>query len=159
MSRKMAFVLGGHLKLLDVVLLDLTKAFDKVSHKLLCSKLYSYEIRGNTLGWIQDFLKHRTQQVIVDGYTSSPSAVASGVPQGIVLVLLLFLCYINDISQNIISSVKLYADHILIYRPIFTNEDCRILQNDLDHLQSWANKWKMCFNPKKCELIQISNIK
>ena len=81
--------------------LDLTKVFDKVSHKLLCSKLCNYGIRGNTLGWIQDFLKHRTLQVIVDGHTSAPSDVTSGAPQpqGTVLAPLLFLCYINDIAQ------------------------------------------------------------
>ena len=133
----------------DVILLDLTKAFDKVSHELLCGKLYNYGIRGNTLGWIQNFLKHRTQRVLVDSCTSAPSSVTSGVPQGTVLAPLLFLCYINDISHDIRSTVKLYADEILIYRPILTIEDCETLQSDLDRLQSWANKWKMCFNPKK----------
>ena len=75
------------------------------------------------------------------------------------LAPLLFLCYINDISHDIRSTVKLYADDILIYRPIFTIDDCETLQSDLDRLQSWANKWKMCFNPKKCEFIRICNIK
>jgi len=58
----------------DVVLLDLTKALDKVPHDVLCSKLYNC---GSTLGWIQHFLKHKTQQVLVDGYTSTPSIVTS----------------------------------------------------------------------------------
>ena len=44
--------------------IDLTKTFDKVPHGALCGKLYNCGIRGSTLGWIQHFLKHRTQQVI-----------------------------------------------------------------------------------------------
>ena len=68
----------------------------------------------------------------------------------------LFMLYI---SQKIRSCVKLYADNILIYRLIITCKDCEILQRDLDLIQSWANKWKMCFSPNKCQLIRVSNIK
>ena len=70
---------------------------------------------------------------------------------------LLFLCYINDITSGVSSSIKLYADDVLIYRIINTEDDCEILQRDLDSLQSWAYKWNISFNLVKCELIKITN--
>ena len=88
---------------------------------------------------------------------SSPSTVSSGVPQGSVLGPLLFLCYINDITLGVSSSIKLYADDILIYRIIHTEDDCKMLQGDLNLLQSWAHKWNMSFNPGKCESLRITN--
>ena len=69
----------------DVILLDFTKAFDKVSHKRLCSKLAHYGIRGALLTWINDFLTGRTQRVTVNGCISDDTRVTSGVPQGTVL--------------------------------------------------------------------------
>ena len=70
---------------------------------------------------------------------------------------LLFLCYINDITSGVSSSIKLYADDVLIYRIINTEDDCEILQRNLDSLQSWAYTWNVSFNPVKCELIKITN--
>ena len=97
------------------------------------------------------------------GYTKSkdiicsPSTVSSGIPQGSVLGPLLFLCCINDITCGASSSIKLYADDILIYRIINTEDDCKMLQRDLDLLQSWAHKWNMSFNSMKCEFLRITN--
>ena len=65
----------------DLVLLDFKKAFDKVPHHRLCYKLSYYDIRGTTLSWIQDFLANKTQQVVINGHSSSLSQVTSGVPQ------------------------------------------------------------------------------
>ena len=141
----------------DVILLDFSKAFDKVAHMRLCYKLRHLGINGSLLEWIKCFLTDRTQRVIVNGERSSLSEVSSGVPQGSVLGPLLFLCYINDITSGVSSSIKLYADDVLIYRIINTEDDCEILQRDLDSLQSWAYKWNMSFNPVKCELIKITN--
>ena len=66
---------------------------------------------------------------------------------------LLFLCYINDITCGVSSSIKLYTDDILIYRIISTEDNCKVLQKDL--LQSWANKCNMSLNPMKCEFLRI----
>ena len=65
----------------DAVILDFSKAFDKVSHTRLAYRLNKYGIRGQTLSWIQDFLNNRTQQVVVDGRSSAPAPVTSGVPK------------------------------------------------------------------------------
>ena len=67
---------------------------------------------------------------------------------------LLFLCYINDLPENVISKVRLYPDDVLLYNTIHTKDDCITLQEDLNTLQLWANEWQMMFNPDKCELIR-----
>ncbi|XP_065895940.1 uncharacterized protein [Dysidea avara] len=133
-----------------------SKAFDKVSHQHLYHKLHHYGIRGNTLEWLKDFLTGRRQQVLVNGEQSDVSQVTSGVPQGTVLAPLLFLYFINDLPKNILSTVRLYVDDVILYIPINSKEDCYQLQKDLTILERWANKWKMAFNVKKCEFIRIT---
>jgi hypothetical protein len=68
-------------KQIDAMLLDFSKAFDKVPHTRLLLQLDHYGIRGNTLQWIRHFLTDRTQQVLLEGTHSSTCAVDSGVPQ------------------------------------------------------------------------------
>ena len=96
----------------DVIILDFRKAFDKIPHHRLCLKLSHYGIRGGTLFWIENFLTGRSQQIIVNGCSSNPTNVMSGVPQETVLAPLLFLCYINNLPQNVSSRVRLYADDV-----------------------------------------------
>ena len=133
------------------ILLDLSKAFDTIPHNKLSHKLSSYGTHGQLLNWIDAFLTDRKQQVVLNGETSQPQSVISGVPQGSVLGLLLFLCYINDIPTVVKSKIKLYADDALLYRNINSEEDITILQQDLISLSQWAKKWQMNFNPSKCE--------
>ena len=141
----------------DSVLLDFSKAFDKVDHQKLCHKLDHYGIRGRHLIWIQSFLSDRTQQVIVNGKSSPSSVVKSGVPQGTVLGPLLFLIYINDLPSCVQSQVRLFADDAYLYRTIVTQNDTVILQNDLNELQNWEKRWSMEFHPHKCKLLRITN--
>ncbi|MCG8033368.1 MAG: reverse transcriptase family protein, partial [Candidatus Thiodiazotropha taylori] len=103
---------------IDAILLDFSKAFDKVPHQRLLLKLNHYGIRNNILAWIKDFLSARTQEVVIDGSKSTPAPVTSGVPQGTVLGPLLFLAYINDMPECVKSSIKLFADDSLLYRKV-----------------------------------------
>ena len=141
---------------IDCLILDFSKAFDVVAHRRLLYKLGWYGIRGQTLNWINGWLTKRTQTVVVDGYSSSDATVDSGVPQGTVLGPLLFILYINDIVNNISSTIRLFADDCLLYRLIDMERDAVALQNDLDTLTGWSYEWQMKFNPSKCSLLRLT---
>ena len=100
-----------HLNL--VVFLDMSKAFDKVWHKGLIFKLKSMGISDTLLELLKSFLKNRFQLFKWPAVEWLP--VKAGVPQGSILVLLLFLISINDISNDIVSTVKLFADDTLLF--------------------------------------------
>ena len=140
----------------DCILLDFSKAFDKVSHFLLHHKLNFYGIRQKNLNWIDDFLAGRTQEVVVKGESSDTIPVTSGVPQGSVLGPALFLVYINDLPVRVKSIPRLFADDCILYRTIKTQEDADLLQQDLDALQKWESDWAMEFAPDKCKLLRIT---
>ena len=140
----------------DIALLDFSKAFDRVSHLRLASKLEYYGICGKSLGWIEAFLGNRTQSVVVNGKASKPCKVTSGVPQGTVMGPLLFLIFINDITKNLHSELRLFADDSILYREIISQEDHTKLQEDLNTLERWANIWSMDFNVSKCAIMSVS---
>ena len=140
----------------DMAIFDFSKAFDSVPHQRLLTKLHAYGIRNNILKWISTFLTSRRQRVVVNGCQSSWLPVASGVPQGTVLGPLLFLLYINDITCEIRSQIRLFADDCIVYRTITNPLDSAILQQDIDSLQSWADTWQMQFNSRKCHIMSIS---
>ena len=145
---------------MDVILLDFSKAFDKVPHERLLHKTKHYGIQDNTLAWLRDFLSGRSQKVLVEGMESSIAPVLSGVPQGSVLGPLMFLIYINDLPEYIESStVRLFADDCVVYRKIKNQADGNILQEDLNRLQQWERDWLMDFHPQKCQLLRVTNKK
>ena len=90
-----------HQKQIDIILLDFSKAFNSVPHQQLLTKLRHYGISNSTLAWIEHWLTRCSQCVALDGETSNPVPVLSGVPQGTVLGLLMFLLCINDITKDI----------------------------------------------------------
>ena len=110
-------------------------------------KLYGYGIGGQTLKWIDSFLCDRQQRVMVNGVKSDLAPVLSGVPQGTVLGPLLFSLYINDITEDIDSELRLFADDCVCYREIKGTEDTVKLQEDIDHLGCSARSWGMRFQP------------
>ena len=140
----------------DMIVLDFSKAFDKVPHQRLMAKLWNYGVRGKTHAWIKSFLVGRTQRVVVDGEASSWVPVESGVPQGTVLGPQLFLTFINDLPKAVKSNVRLFADDCVVYREVKSEEDCAILQDDLDSLENWEKQWCMSFNAAKCSSIAMT---
>ena len=141
----------------DVLFLDFSKAFDNVPHRRLLMKLQHYSIDGKTSNWIAFLLRGRRQRVVVNGTGSAWSPVLSGVPQGTVIGPILFLIYINDITCDINSRMRLFADDSIIYREIRSIEDHYKLQDDITKLQSWSERWQMTFKPEKCYVLSITS--
>ena len=130
------------------VFLDTSKAFDKVWHEGLIFKLQSMGISDNLLNLMNSFLSERYQRVLLNGQSSEWASIKAGVPQGSILGPLLFLIYINDLSDGIISDVKLFADDTSIFSTVYsTNKTADSLNNDLQRISEWAYKWKKSFNP------------
>ena len=140
----------------DVIIMDFAKAFDKVPHRRLLYKLGYYGIRGSIHKWISSWLSERSQKVVLDGQASDPVPVLSGVPQGSVLGPVLFLIFINDLPDNIRSSVRLFAFNCVLYRNIKSPIDCQILQDDLNSLSQWETDWQMKFNVTKCHSMRVT---
>ena len=126
---------------MDMLILDFSKAFDKVSHRRLLSKLQFCGIQGKTLAWIESWLTNRSQSVIVNGECSTSVAVTSGVPQGTVLGPLMFLLFIKDMQDDLECSLRLFADDAIVYHTISQDSDTLALQRDLGKLGLWAEKW------------------
>ena len=97
------------------VFLDISKAFDKVWHNGLIYKLKQNGVSGDLLNLIIDFLDARKQRVVLNGQYSSWASVKAGVPQGSILGPLFFLIFINDLSDNLISNPKLFADDTYLF--------------------------------------------
>ena len=151
---------------LDIAYLDFRKAFDLVSHEHLLYKMSKYGIDGKILNWVKDFLKNRTQKVVIRGTSSTTREVTSGVPQGSVLGPILFLIFINDLPLEIISPLSLFADDSKLFsRIVKTKSKSKVvetdndqkLQKDLNKVVEWAKKWKMEFNVQKCKIMHLGH--
>ena len=130
------------------VFLDMSKAFDKVWHEGLLYKLKCYGVEGTFLNILENYLTNREQKITLCGQSSSWLGVNAGVPQGSVLGPLLFLIYINDLPDNLVSRAKLFADDTSIFSTVFNvDRSCSELNQDLDLIKRWAYQWKMAFNP------------
>ena len=138
----------------DSIYIDYAKAFDKVDHNILLTKLEHYGINGKYLDWIKSFLTGREQVVFVNGHFSYPTSVNSGVPQGSVLGPLLFILYINDLPNNIHNStIFTFADDTKIVKQISGTNDKLDLQNDLNSVIIWSSINNMDLNNKKFQLL------
>ena len=133
------------------------KAFDRVPHKRLYTKLVSHGISGNTLAWIESFLSDRKQRVVVNGNLSEWMDVTSGVPQGSVLGPLLFVIFINDLPDVIgnVSIMKLFADDTKLQREISCLHDTQMVQEDIKQMKNWADIWLMEYHPGKCKVLPL----
>jgi len=147
-------------KSVGVAYVDFAKAFDTVCHRKLLSKLASYGINGQLLKWIESFLSCRTQQTRVGHSLSSIIQLTSGVVQGSVLGPLLFVLFINDITNLFADNnckCKLFADDLKLYTVLETSADCALLQDKLNELCDWCNKWQLTISYKKCNVMFVGN--
>ena len=108
-----------------------------------------------------NWLTKKTQQVVINGHSSTLVHVDSGAPQGTVLHPLMCLLYINDITTNIFSSIRLFVDECVLYRVIQTVEDHHCLQQDLrmyrvDRIIQWTKQWQTNLNIDKCAILTSS---
>ena len=94
--------------------LDISKAFDRVWHAGLLYKLKSYRISGQIFGLISSFLSNRRLRVVLDGKSSQEYPVNAGVPQGSLLGPTFFLLYINDLPDDVIFNIAIYADDTIL---------------------------------------------
>ena len=130
------------------VFLDISKAFDRVWHKGLLYKLRRCGISGNLFNLLHSFLSNRKQRTVLNGKSSSWGNISAGVPQGSILGPLMFLVYINDLTENLKCSVKLFADDTSLFTIVKDPKAAADYMNhDLNLIQLWANKWRMSFNP------------
>ena len=144
-------------KQVDVIYLDMSKAFDRVSHMKLLKRLRDFGFGGNILNWFRSYLKDRRQQTTVLGATSSALPVTSGVPQGSILGPLLFLLYQNNLPNSINhSKIATFADDTKIYKVINAKADATAMENDLANFQTSSANANLLLNTDKCKTLRIT---
>lgn len=140
---------------MDLVFLDLAKAFDKVPHSKLIQKLEAKRVSEEVVKWVEDWLRERKQRVVLNGKCSEWGEVESGVIQGTVLGPPLFTIYIDDIDEALkkLTAYKKFADDTKLGQRMGGEEDRIKLQEALNKLMDWAAKWNMEFNLEKCKVM------
>ena len=132
----------------QAVELDISKAVDRVWHSGLLHKLKFYGISGQIFGLISSFLSNRRLRVVLDGKSSQEYPVNAGVPQGSIIGPTLFLLYINDLPDNVIHNIAIYADDTTLYSKCDETSDlwqqlalASELGSDLWDTVDWDRKW------------------
>ena len=144
------------------VALDISKAFGRVWHAGLLHKLRSHGISCQIFGLISSFLSNRWLQVVLDGKSSQEYPVNAGVPPGSILGPTLFLLYINDLPDDVICNIAIYADDTTLYSKYDPASDlwqqlelASELESDLRDTVDWGRKWLVDFNAGKIQLVSF----
>ena len=148
-----------------VVTLDISKTFDKVWHADLPHKLKSYGISSKIFAIICFFLSNRWLWVVLDGKSSQEYPVNAGVLQGSIIGPTLIVLYINDLPDDVICDIAIYADDTTLYSDHFDLYATRHLwqqlelaselESDLLDTAYWGKKWLVDFNVAKTQLVSF----
>ncbi|CAB3996295.1 Hypothetical predicted protein [Paramuricea clavata] len=144
-------------KQIDVLYLDMSKAFDRVSHVELIHRLREFGFGGSVLDWFNSYLTNRYQQTTVLEATSKPLPVTLGVPQGSILGSLLFLLYENHLSNAVTNSnIATFADNTKIFKTINSISDAAALQCDLSKFEKGSTNGNLELNASKCKVLRVT---
>ena len=144
-------------KLVGVVMVDLSKAFDMVNHSALLKKMERYGVRGQELRWFHNYLSGRQQRVCLGEEKSGWTDIKKGVPQGSILGPLLFTIYVNDLPKTIGKcDMKQYADDTTIYHAASSASKLGVeLEKDVKSVAEWVEKNGLKLNMKKTQLLLL----
>ena len=140
-----------------LLFLDVSKAFDRVWHKALLSKLETLGIGDSALRWFSSYLSGRYQRVVLNGIESRWKEITAGVPQGSIMGPLLYIIFTRDVVNGMETCLKLYADDSLLMASGRTEEDCaRKMQPDIERISRWAKNHKIKLNATKTKTLTIT---
>lgn len=143
----------------DAVYIDMAKAFDKVDHAILISKLKGYGVADPLLSWIASYLRDRVLVVKIGPTTSDHFSSSSGVPQGSLLGPYLFILFVNDLLNEVSVNALKFADDVKLYSAISSHDDLLRIQDSLSAIEDWCTRNNMSINPSKCSCITFHRTK